>query len=82
MRVNVYAEELRERVTIVHKEPKNAPGVIFSGIEFLVGDEVMHTPGDDDSSAVTFYYNSEYTRSQLKTMFTKALDLLETNPPK
>jgi hypothetical protein len=82
MRVNVYAEELRERVQIVHKTPKNAPDVTFSGIEFLVGDEVMHSPTDDDSSAVTFFYNSDFTRDQLRKMFTKALELLEENPPK
>ena len=66
MRVNVYAEEVRDRVTIDHATPDNAPGVTFTCIEFLVGDPVEHTPDDDDSSVVRFWYNSPYTHGLLQ----------------
>lgn len=73
MRVNVYSEEVRDRVELRTKEVN---GVVFNGIEFLVGDPFEHTPGDDDSSAVTFWFNSKYTRETLESAFKKALMIL------
>ena len=68
MRVNVYAEELTERVEFVTKE--TADGV-FTGVRFYLelpatvndvnGERVnvsgpfFHREGDDDSAAVTFW---------------------------
>ena len=83
MRVNVYAEEMTNRIEIIEKE---ADGHKFTGLRFYLelpvtvsgqgthrsneGAEVfppingkpaqvsgpfMHRPGDDDSSAVTFW---------------------------
>jgi len=55
MRVNVYEDEIRDRVEPTVKFPKNAPAVKFVGIQFFVGHDVNHTPGDDDTSAVVFW---------------------------
>ena len=74
MRVNVYNEELTDRVEPTKKPVKK---VTFMGIQFFVGPEVIHTPGDDDSSAVTFWFSGEYERGLLRTAFTKALALLD-----
>lgn len=82
MRINVYAEETSERVEITHKTPEKAKDVTFSGIQLFVGPTNMHTPNDDDSSAVVFWYSDEYSRGVLRAAFTKALTLLDKNPPK
>ena len=81
MRVNVYDADVRERVMVDHATPKNAPDVTFTCIEFLVGDPVEHTPGDDDSSVVRFWYSNTHTHGLLRKAFTKALELLDENPP-
>lgn len=76
MRVNVYAEEMTDRVELVSKGE-------FTGIRFYLelpatvhGQEFkgpfIHRPGDDDSSAVTFW-----GKVQLRNMLRKALQLLE-----
>ena len=69
MRVNVYAEEMTDRVEIISKEIQ---GQAFTGLRFYLelpvsvaqaqGGAVsqirgpfLHHPGDDDSSAVTFW---------------------------
>lgn len=63
MRINVYAEELTDRVEIVSKE---VDGTVFTGLRFYlylpathgqtqVRGPFIHKPGDDDSSAVTFW---------------------------
>lgn len=75
MRVNVYAEEMTDRIEIISKEIE---GRAFTGLRFYlelpasfvagrpatVADRVqaahqqapfIHHPGDDDSSAVTFW---------------------------
>lgn len=63
MRVNVYAEEMTERVEIIAKE---IDGYAFTGLRLYLElpatvngvqhqAPFMHRPGDDDSSAVTFW---------------------------
>ena len=69
MRVNIYAEEMTDRLEIIGKE---IDGQTFTGLRFYlelpvtVGyDEAgqpinkqgafIHRPGDDDSSAITFW---------------------------
>lgn len=63
MRVNVYAEEMTDKVEIVSKE---IDGQIFTGVRFYlelpvttpdgeISGPFIHRPGDDDSSAVTFW---------------------------
>lgn len=81
MRVNVYAEEISDRVEIIEK---TTPDGTFTGVRFWlylpVTDEdgyqrsgkFMHHPGDDDSAAITFWGKRE-----LKIALRKALDLLE-----
>lgn len=63
MRVNVYAEEMTDRIQIISKEIE---GQKFTGLRFYLelpatvnGQQYqgpfMHHPGDDDSGAVTFW---------------------------
>ena len=63
MRVNIYAEEMTERVEIISKE---TDGHTFTGLRLYlylpvtVGGEqqqgpFMHRDGDDDSAAITFW---------------------------
>jgi hypothetical protein len=63
MRVNVYAEEMTDQVEVISKE---IDGQKFTGLRFYlhlpvttphgqVQGAFMHRPGDDDSSAVTFW---------------------------
>lgn len=100
MRVNVYAEEMTDRIEIIAKE---IDGRRFTGLRFYlelpvsvgsgythrsvegpdvyppVGGAVaqvagpfMHRPGDDDSSAVTFW-----GKRDLRAMLRKALAMLD-----
>ena len=83
MRVNVYAEEMTDRVEIVEKK---IDGQTFTGLRFYLylpvtphgphGEQIsgpfIHRPGDDDSSAVTFW-----GKRDLRTILKKALDLLD-----
>jgi hypothetical protein len=87
MRVNVYAEEMTDRIQIISK---TIDGTVFTGLRFYlelpvttyheVGevDQVrgpfMHHPGDDDSSAVTFW-----GKQDLRTVLVHALDALDAH---
>ena len=88
MRVNVYAEEMTDRVEIVEKV---VDGEVFTGVRFYltlpvtlhgtekertgldqVSGPFIHKPGDDDSAAVTFW-----GKQALRGMLQKALQLLD-----
>ena len=80
MRVNVYAEEMTDRVELVRK---TIDGQDFTGVRFYLYLPVtlgageargpfLHREGDDDSSAVTFWGKRELRRA-LRT----ALELLD-----
>lgn len=87
MRVNVYAEELTDRIEIVDKN--GFTGVRFylelpvalatppatlgaqTGIAHIKG-PFVHKPGDDDSAAVTFW-----GKRDLRTLLVKALQVLD-----
>lgn len=85
MRVNVYSEEITNRVEIIEKE---TPDGKFTGVRFYLELPVtvplnhggvaihkgpfMHRPGDDDSSAVTFW-----GKQDLRAVLRSALDLLD-----
>lgn len=80
MRVNVYAEEMTERVEIISKEVE---GQKFTGCRFYLELPVthgqmqmrgpfIHREGDDDSSAVTFW-----GKQDLRHVLRKALALLD-----
>jgi hypothetical protein len=82
MRVNIYAEEMTERVEIIEKEIE---GVTYTGVRFYlelpatvggvnVSGPFMHRPGDDDSSAVTFW-----GKKDLRFVLQKAIALLDGN---
>lgn len=93
MRVNVYAEEMTDRVEIISKE---IDGTKFTGLRFYlelpctiptstgsgkgttakgtrnVSGPFIHKPGDDDSSAVTFW-----GKQDLRTVLRTALKMLD-----
>lgn len=80
MRINIYAEELTSDVEIIEK---TTPDGTFTGVRFWLELPVtlpdgtqaqgrfIHKPGDDDSSAVTFW-----GKRKLKEALEKALKLL------
>lgn len=80
MRVNVYAEEMCGRVEIIEKEVE---GHKFTGLRFYLelpatvdGKQYqgpfVHRPGDDDSSAVTFW-----GKRDLRNLLNDALRILD-----
>lgn len=84
MRVNIYAEEITDRVEIITKV---IDGHAFTGCRFYlelpatdletgrnVRGPFMHRPGDDDSSAVTFW-----GKRDLRETLRKALELLDAH---
>lgn len=70
MRVNVYAEEMTDRVEVIEKRADT--GHTFTGIRFYLGFPFIHQDGDDDSSAVTFW-----GKRDLRVQLRKALALLD-----
>lgn len=94
MRVNVYAEEMTDRIQIINKEIE---GSTFTGLRLYLelpatvnGHQYqgpfMHSPGDDDSSAVTFWGKRDL-RLVLRKMLGQldahyaARELLASYPP-
>ena len=81
MRVNVYAEEMTERIEIIEKV---IDGQAFTGLRFYLelpvstshGEQIsgpfIHRPGDDDSAAVTFW-----GKRDLRVILRKALAMLD-----
>lgn len=86
MRVNVYSEEMTERIEIIEKDVE---GQKFTGLRFYLELPVtipsghgggvnvfkgpfQHHQGDDDSAAVTFWGKRDF-----RDMLRKALDLLD-----
>lgn len=81
MRVNVYAEEMTDRIEIIGKE---IDGHRFTGLRFYLelpatgpdGTQhqgpFVHRPGDDDSSAVTFW-----GKRDLRAVLLRALRMLD-----
>jgi hypothetical protein len=80
MRINVYAEEMTDRVELVTKTTEDGE---FTGVRFYlelpatvdgrnVRGPFIHRPGDDDSSAVTFW-----GKRDLRAALAKALALLD-----
>ena len=80
MRVNVYAEEMTDRVEIISKE---IDGHKFTGLRVYLElpatvngmqhrGPFIHRPGDDDSSAITFW-----GKRDLRGLLRKALAMLD-----
>lgn len=57
MRINIYAEELTDRVEVVTKAPPNHPDTEFAGVRLYLKspDELHADPDDDDTSAITIW---------------------------
>jgi hypothetical protein len=87
MRVNVYAEEMTDRVEIISKEidghnftglrlylelPCTVPMIGAPGGTANVRGPFVHRPGDDDSAAVTFW-----GKRDLRGVLRKMLDMLD-----
>lgn len=83
MRVNVYAEEMTDHIEIISKDIE---GQAFTGLRIYLhlpvtlpnGEQAqgpfMHQPGDDDSSAVTFW-----GKRDLRVVLRKALTALDNH---
>lgn len=87
MRVNVYAEEMTDRVELITKE---IDGHSFTAVRFYmylpvaesigpdgirhVRGPFLHGPGDDDSAAVTFW-----GKRDMRPLLRKALALLDAH---
>lgn len=83
MRVNIYAEEMTDRIEIIRK---NIEGQVFTGLRFYLylpvtapdGQQIqgpfLHHLGDDDSSAVTFW-----GKRDLREVLRKALAELDAH---
>ena len=86
MRVNIYAEEMTDRIEIIEKEVE---GHKFTALRFYlelpctvtavgnnpsynVSGPFIHRPGDDDSAAVTFW-----GKQDLRVMLLHALAALD-----
>jgi len=80
MRVNVYAEEMTDRLEIISKE---IDGHTFTGLRFYLElpatfngvqyqGPFIHRLGDDDSSAVTFW-----GKRDLRALLRQALAMLD-----
>lgn len=85
MRVNIYAEEMTERVELI---TKTIDGNVYTAVRFYlelpctiphpdgywqnVHGPFNHRPGDDDSAAVTFW-----GKKNLRTVLQKAIDMLD-----
>ena len=74
MKINVYNEELTERVEFVTKTA--GTGAKFCGIAFYLASpkELHSSPNDDDSSAVTFWGDSP---EKLHRLLSRALQEIE-----
>lgn len=82
MRINVYAEEMTDRVELIEKE---IDGEVYTGLRLYLYMPVtdhegvqhkgpfLHRPGDDDSSAITFW-----GKKDLRLILIKMLLKLET----
>jgi hypothetical protein len=87
MRINIYAEEITDRIEVVRK---TVDGVTFIGLRFYLYMPVtvdpdggtrfeargpfIHREGDDDSSAVTFWGKPGVDVRELMTAAIAALD--------
>lgn len=82
MRVNIYAEELLNMVTPVHKVADT--GKVYYGIRFPLAssERLHHTEDDDDRSGVTFWFpaNGSINRATLVQMFTDAGTMVNAMP--
>src|SRR6267378_3750123 len=89
MRINIYVEEIfpvidseGERVLLVTKQVVAKLPNRHKAIQLLLGERAIHTNNsdgkDDDTSAVTFWYYSEYERLSLVSMLEMALEKLKS----
>jgi hypothetical protein len=74
MRINVYNEELTERIEFSKAQAKT--GAPFYGLSFyLASPEALHdNAGDDDTSAVIFWSDS---REKLIALLSKAIERIK-----
>lgn len=79
MRVNVYEEELTDRIAVDRNKLGFVGVCFYTALPVTVdGKQVrgpfIHRPGDDDSSGVTFFAKD---KQKLRDMLTKAIAELE-----
>jgi hypothetical protein len=77
MRVNVYNEEITDRIELVETEVRDT-GETFYGVRFyLASSSELHSKrqGDDDAPSVTFW-SDRPDRAGVRNILSKALDLI------
>jgi len=77
MRVNVYNEEITDRIELAEKMVEDT-GEKFYGVRFyLASPPELHrkNQGDDDASSVTFW-SDKPDRNNVKSILSKALDMI------
>lgn len=79
MKINIYGNNLRDRVEVDKKTPKDT-GVEYTGLQFYIAPDCIHGPDDDDTSAVVFWYSNKVERGLLKAALERALKHLNDNP--
>ena len=77
MRINIYNEELTERVELTEKRAANT-GVSFYGLHFYLHspEELHHDDADDDSSAVIFWGDTPEKLLSLLSNATQEVQML------
>ena len=77
MRVNVYSEEITDRIELVEKTVEDT-GEKFYGVRFyLASPPGLHrkNQGDDDAPSVTFW-SDKPDRLRVRTILSKALNMI------
>ena len=79
MKVNIYEEELTERIEIRKKRAET--GTEYYGLQFFLhsSGRLHRRPGDDDSSAVVFWSKEP---ENLRFLLSKALEVIKAVGPK
>jgi hypothetical protein len=79
MRVNVYNEEITDRIELVEKTVEDT-GEKFYGVRFyLASPPELHrkNQGDDDAPSVTFW-SDKPDRNRVRNILSKALDVISS----
>jgi hypothetical protein len=77
MRVNVYNEEITDRIDLVEKTVEDT-GEKFYGVRFFLASPAeLHrkNQGDDDAPSVTFW-SDRSDRDRVRNILSKALDMI------
>ena len=80
MRINVYSQELTDEVIIIEKVSNT--GLKYHAAQLILhSSDRLHTPPDDDRSAVTFWLpKSQERRESIAKAFERLAQIFRTAP--